>query len=194
MPEGVREILERAGQLDGRNLTKELHKTTSALGTARRVLQESQSAQTALKKSWLEHLQRTLKQLEAQKLDYNTKLLEMQEAAKKARVEVRQARKTLTMLNAQAAATEDGKAPVIAEEVDSENDVELLADAETDCAGNRKRSGEDLEQLEKLEKSILQSINTSVQSTGQEVKRRAHSEPPADQQKPGSLIEKPVPM
>ena len=161
------------------------------------MLQESQSAQTALKKSWLEHLQRTLKQLEAQKLDYNTKLLEMQEAAKKARVEVRQARKTLTMLNAQAAATEDGKATVIAEEVDSENDVELLADAETDVAGNRKRSGEDLEQLEKLEKSILQSINTSVQSdgaTGQEVKRRAHSEPPADQQKPGSLMEKPVPM
>ena len=58
MPAPVKEALEKAEVSGAKQITKDLHAATSALGRARRAFQEASEARKQLKNGWMKHLER----------------------------------------------------------------------------------------------------------------------------------------
>ena len=99
MPQQLREAYERA-ELNGvRQITKDLHAATSALGRARKAHQEASESRKLLKQGWMRHLQESLKAWESQLDNYRANMAKLQDAEAKALQEVSLAKKMISQLN-----------------------------------------------------------------------------------------------
>ena len=99
MPQQLREAYERAESNGVRQITKDLHAATSALGRARKAHQEASESRKLLKQGWMRHLQESLKAWESQLDNYRANMAKLQDAEAKALQEVSLAKKMISQLN-----------------------------------------------------------------------------------------------
>ena len=99
MPQQLREAYERAESNGVRQITKDLHAATSALGRARKAHQEASESRKLLKQGWMRHLQESLKAWESQLDSYRANMAKLQDAEAKALQEVSLAKKMISQLN-----------------------------------------------------------------------------------------------
>ena len=124
MPQPLRDALGRAELQGTRQITKDLHAATSALGRAKRAHIEAHEARKQLKQGWMKHLQESIQAWESQLDTYRANLAKLQDAEAKALQEVSVAKRTIQQLNSQSeGAVMDETAPV-------EETTELLQDKE----------------------------------------------------------------
>lgn len=102
LPQPLREAMEKAENAGMRQVTKDLHVATSALGRARRAHQEANEARSKLKAAWMRHLQESLSAWESQLDTYRSNMAKLQDAEAKALQEVANAKKTIQQLNSHA--------------------------------------------------------------------------------------------
>ncbi len=88
---------------DTKQITKELHAATTALGKARKSHQEATESRRQLRASWLHHLEESAKAWESQLEHFKSNMAMLQEQEDKAVQEVAMAQKTIQQLNAQGA-------------------------------------------------------------------------------------------
>ena len=105
LPQEVQEVIDKTSDTTARQLTKDLHSATTALGRARKSYRDAQAAETAHRQAWLRHLKEATKQWEDQLDQYRRKQSQFQEAKIKAGQEVEAARKMIQSLNSQTTAS-----------------------------------------------------------------------------------------
>ena len=101
MPSGIREVLEKVEASDARQVTKDLHAATTALGKARKSHQEAAESKRLLRTSWLKHLEESAQTWEAQLEHFRKSMAYLQDQEAKALQEVAVAQKTIQQLNVQ---------------------------------------------------------------------------------------------
>ena len=132
MPPGVREALEKLDASDTKQITKELHAATTALGKARRTFQEAAESRRQLRASWLRHLEESAKAWESQLEHFRASMAQLQDQEARALQEVGTARKTIQQLNQQGA-----KDAVIVDEQQTEMQDATAMDAEEEALRKR---------------------------------------------------------
>ena len=105
LPQEVQDVIDKNSDTNARQLTKDLHSATTALGRARKAYRDAQAAETAHRQAWLKHLKEATKQWEEQLDQYRRKQTQFQEAKMKAGQEVETARKTIQALNSHTTAS-----------------------------------------------------------------------------------------
>ena len=101
MPAHVREIMEKVEVNDARQVTKDLHAATTALGKARRSHQEAAESKRLLRTSWMKHLEESAKSWSSQLEHFRASMASLQDQEAKALQEVSSAQKLIQQLNAQ---------------------------------------------------------------------------------------------
>jgi len=100
MPDHIKKMVRKYDVKTTEQLTKEMHRTSSSIGQARKLLH---NLQDALIKSWLKHLESLMSTLEKQFEAFETQQKDYQERIQTSRREIRTSRRTMQRLNAQAA-------------------------------------------------------------------------------------------
>ena len=101
MPQGVREALDRMDISDTRQITKDLHAATTALGKARRTHQEAAESRRQLRAAWLQHLAESASAWESQLGNFRKSMAQLQDQEARALQEVSSAQKAIQLLNSQ---------------------------------------------------------------------------------------------
>ena len=102
IPPALRKAMEKVESSGNRQITKDLHAATSALGRARKAHQEAHDARAKLRASWMKHLQESLRAWESQLDSYRMNMAKLQDAEAKALQEVSNAKRTIQQLNSHA--------------------------------------------------------------------------------------------
>ena len=118
MPAPVKEALEKAEVSGARQITKDLHAATSALGRARRAFQEASEARKQLKSGWMKHLEESLAAWEKQLDTYRTNYAQLQDAESKALQDVANAKRSIQQLNSQTGSSGAEDQALVEEPVD----------------------------------------------------------------------------
>ena len=132
MPPGVREAMEKLDASDTKQITKDLHAATTALGKARRTHQEAAESRRQLRASWLRHLEESAKSWESQLEHFRTSMAQLQDQEARALQEVSTAQKTIQQLNQQGA-----KDAVVPDEQQTEVQDVTAMDAEEEALRKR---------------------------------------------------------
>ncbi len=99
LPPGVKEALEKCDQAGQRQITRDLHSATTALGKARKALKEAAEAKKSLRNSWTQHLRESITMWETQLDQFRRSLNQLQEAEMKATADIAAAQKAIQSLN-----------------------------------------------------------------------------------------------
>lgn len=102
MPPAVKDLVERTEQDNSKQITKDLHAATTALGKAKKSLVEAHEARRLHRQKWMAHLVESLKSSELQLQDFRKVQAELQQTASVATKEVAAARKAILDLNSKA--------------------------------------------------------------------------------------------
>ena len=124
MPAPVKEALEKAEVSGAKQITKDLHAATSALGRARRAFQEASEARKQLKSGWMKHLEESLAAWEKQLDTYRTSYAQLQDAESKALQDVANAKRSIQQLNSQSGSSGAEDQALVEEAVDLNGDKE----------------------------------------------------------------------
>jgi len=103
MPDNVKKMVKKYDIKTTEQLTKEMHRTSTSIGQARRLLHQLQDAKTKHRKSWLKHLETLMSTLEKQFEAFEVQQKDYQERIQASRKEIQTSRRTMQRLNAQAA-------------------------------------------------------------------------------------------
>ena len=101
MPTNVREILEKIEVADARQVTKDLHTATTALGKARRSHQEAADSKKLLRTTWMRHLEESARSWANQLEHFRASMATLHDQEAKALQEVSTAQKLIQQLNVQ---------------------------------------------------------------------------------------------
>ena len=124
MPAPVKEALEKAEVSGAKQITKDLHAATSALGRARRAFQEASEARKQLKNGWMKHLEESLAAWEKQLDNYRSSYAQLQDAESKALQDVANAKRSIQQLNSQSGSSGAEDQALVEEMVDTHGDKE----------------------------------------------------------------------
>ena len=163
MPSNVREVLEKVEASDARQVTKDLHAATTALGKARKSHQEAAESKRLLRTSWLKHLEESAKAWEAQLEHFRKHMASLQDQEARALQAVAVAQKTIQQLNAQG-----GKDQVQDEQLAPETMDSAAMDVEE----------------ETLRKRVQQTMKTCLGALGVEVQEISDEEKDKDGENP----------
>ena len=152
LPQEVQDLVERSSDTASRQLTKDLHSATTALGKARRSLRDAQAAETSHRQAWLKHLKEATKQWGEQLDQYRRRQTAFQEAKMRASQEVEAARKLIQSLNSQ----------TVPKEVVS-TAVEEVDEAKTNDA--------EVQEEEELKKILQVTLTACAEATGLQFKK-----------------------
>lgn len=86
-----------------KKITTDLHKSTAALGRARRQLQELQEAKTQHRAKWVQHLNASLEAWQQQTEGFDKQQVQYNTMIQQATIELHAARNSIQQLNAKAA-------------------------------------------------------------------------------------------
>jgi chromosome segregation ATPase len=103
MPDNVKKMVKKYDIKTTEQLTKEMHRTSTSIGQARKLLHQLQDAKTKHRKSWLKHLETLMTTLEKQFEAFEEQQKDYQERIQTSRKEIHTSRRTMQRLNAQAA-------------------------------------------------------------------------------------------
>jgi len=154
IPPALREAMEKVESSGTRQITKDLHAATSALGRARKAHQEAHDARAKLRGSWMKHLQESLRAWESQLDSYRLNMAKLQDAEAKALQEVSNAKRTIQQLNshAEGAGVEETAA------------LEDMPDASSDKEEEKLRV-----QLQEAMTTCLSSVGVSAKKEVEEI-------------------------
>ena len=153
MPQQLREAYERAESNGVRQITKDLHAATSALGRARKAHQEASESRKLLKQGWMKHLQESLKAWESQLDNYRANMAKLQDAEAKALQEVSLAKKMISQLNTKTEAPPLEESALLEDTTDPTQDKEeeklrtQLQDTMTACLSTVGVKKEDVQEI-----------------------------------------------
>eukprot|EP00438_Fugacium_kawagutii_P025183 Skav201055 [mRNA] locus=scaffold215:260288:266747:- [translate_table: standard] len=114
-PDHVKDLIERTEKDVSKEMLREMHGATTALGRAQRVLKEAQDARKAHRATWMRHLIESTKAWETQLDTFRTKQAQLQEAAVKARQDLNAARQRVQGLNPKAVGGQPTELPPLEE-------------------------------------------------------------------------------
>eukprot|EP00438_Fugacium_kawagutii_P036235 Skav234092 [mRNA] locus=scaffold212:184947:194573:- [translate_table: standard] len=121
-PTHVKELIERTEKDGAKQITRDLHAATTALGRAQKNLKEAQAARRAHRLQWIQHLQESVRVWELQLQDYRRRQAELQDVAARASAETATAQKLISSLNIRIGSSEMEEQAV---DVDEQQDVKL---------------------------------------------------------------------
>ena len=133
-----------------KKITTDLHKSTAALGRARRQLQELQEAKTQHRAKWVQHLNASLEAWQQQTEGFDKQQVQYNTMIQQATIELHAARNSIQQLNAKAA--QDRNLESLLEESPPDN----LDTSAADAAEKKLR--------EKMQGSSFQSCKSSTAS------------------------------
>ena len=102
MPDDVKKLVDKYDVQTNKQLTAEMHRTTTQLGKARKTLHSLQDAKTKHRTAWLRHLKNLLETLQKQIESFDTQQKDYHDRIQAAYKDVMISRRTLQRLNAQA--------------------------------------------------------------------------------------------
>lgn len=103
MPDNIKKMVKKYDIKTTEQLTKEMHRTSTSIGQARKLLHQLQEAKTKHRKSWLQHLESLMTTLNKQYEAFEVQQKDYQERIQTSRKEIQTSRRTMQRLNSQAA-------------------------------------------------------------------------------------------
>ena len=162
-------ILDKAEVTDVRQVTKELHAATSALGRSQRALREAGEAKAHLKKSWLKHLEESVLSWEAQLDQFRATQAQLQDAEAKAAQDLASAQKMINALSAQAKGELNVEMPAV-EIVDGQQEDQEAAKLQAKMQGVLANC------LQAAGVEIIKIEDSEGENTGETKPKRARDE------------------
>ena len=172
LPQELKEILDKTENTEMKKITSDLHKSTAALGRARRQLQELQEAKSQHRAKWVQHLnaswdawQKQTESFDKQQVQYNTLI-------QQATIELHSARNSIQQPNAKAA--QDRNLESLLEEAPAESPDAALVDEE------EKKLREKMQEIigKAAKAAVLPATEVVEVDASPVAKRQRSNEPP----------------
>ena len=128
LPQELKDILDKTENTEMKKITSDLHKSTAALGRARRQLQELQEAKSQHRAKWVQHLNASLDAWQKQTESFDKQQVQYNTLIQQATIELHSARNSIQQLNAKAA--QDRNLESLLEEAPTESPEVALVDEE----------------------------------------------------------------
>ena len=128
LPSELKDILDKTESSEMKKITTDLHKSTAALGRARKQLQELQEAKAQHRAKWVQHLNASLDAWQKQTEGFDKQQVQYSTMIQQATIELHAARNSIQQLNAKAA--QDRNLESLLEEAPAEHPDAALVDAE----------------------------------------------------------------
>lgn len=103
LPPELKDILDKTESSEMKKITTDLHKSTAALGRARKQLQELQEAKSQHRANWVQHLNASLDAWQKQTEAFDKQQVQYSTLIQQATIELHAARNSIQQLNAKAA-------------------------------------------------------------------------------------------
>lgn len=128
LPPELKDILDKTESSEMKKITTDLHKSTAALGRARKQLQELQEAKSQHRAKWVQHLNASLDAWQKQTEAFDKQQVQYSTLIQQATIELHAARNSIQQLNAKAA--QDRNLESLLEEAPAEHLDAAIVDAE----------------------------------------------------------------
>jgi len=128
LPQELKDILDKTENSEMKKITSDLHKSTAALGRARKQLLELQEAKSQHRAKWVQHLNASLDAWQKQTESFDKQQVQYSTLIQQATIELHSARNSIQQLNAKAA--QDRNMESLLEETPAESPDAAMVDEE----------------------------------------------------------------